>query len=78
MKSRFNEDVRRLLGTALQKPIGEGNVARSSEPAWDSLKHLEFIFLLEEYFGVRLSEDEISGLTDLDGTIQLLEERIAS
>jgi len=78
MNSQITGDVRRLLSIALHKPVGDGNVSRVAEPGWDSLKHLEFVFLLEEHFGVRLTEEEIAGLTDVSQISRLLEERIAS
>ena len=78
MHSPVSDEVRRLLGTALQRPIIDENTSRSTEPAWDSLKHLEFVFLLEEHFGVQLTEDEISNITNLPQVVQLVEARRAA
>lgn len=36
--------------------------SRKNTPQWDSLKHIEVIFLLEDEFGVQFSEDEMGSL----------------
>jgi acyl carrier protein len=66
--------VHRLLSYILRRPIGEQeNPSRASEPAWDSLKHIELMFLLEDHFEVRFSEPEMSELEDALGIQRALE-----
>lgn len=39
------------------------DLARDVHPNWDSLNHLRLVTALEEEFGLRLSMEEIEGLT---------------
>lgn len=38
------------------------DLARDSTPQWDSLKHMEIVFALEDRYGVRFDESEFSAL----------------
>jgi acyl carrier protein len=59
--------VRQKLGTALGRPISEGDdVQQTNEPLWDSLKHLEFMLMLEETFGITLEPDDFAVMIDVD------------
>jgi acyl carrier protein len=69
-------EVRRLAGMILRRPIGETeNPSRRTEAAWDSLKHIEIAFLLEDRFGVRLTERDIANLDDVEQMVRLVEAR---
>jgi acyl carrier protein len=60
----------------LRWPIGDTeNPSRATEPAWDSPKHLEIAFLLEDHFDFRLSDQEIANLRDIEQIVTLLEAR---
>jgi len=59
--------VRQKLGTALGRLISEGDdVQQTNEPLWDSLKHLEFMLMLEETFGITLEPDDFAVMIDVD------------
>jgi acyl carrier protein len=69
-------EVRRLVGMILRRPIGETeNPSRRTEAAWDSLKHVEIAFLLEDRFDLRLTERDIANLHDVEQIVKLLEAR---
>jgi len=57
-------DVRRLLRTVLQLASMEDDseLRREHLDAWDSLKHMEIVFALEDRYGVRFDESEFSAL----------------
>ncbi len=58
-------EVHRLLSFILRRPIGDQeNPSRAAEPRWDALKHVELVFLIQDHFGMRLSDKEISELED--------------
>lgn len=38
------------------------NLLRAEVPEWDSLKHMELVFVLEDEFGVRFDEAEFAAL----------------
>ena len=72
-------EVRRLLGLVLRRRIGEQeNPSRSTEPAWDSLKHVEFVFLVEDHFGLRFTEEEMAGFDGVEQMVRVLEARHAT
>jgi acyl carrier protein len=69
-------EVHRLLSFILRRPIGdEENPSRATEPGWDSLKHVELVFLIEDHFGMRFSEQEIAELEDAGGIERLVDSR---
>jgi acyl carrier protein len=69
-------EVRRLLGMMLRRDIGDSeNPSRATEPGWDSLKHVEIAFLLEDQFDIRLSHQEISSLSDLEQIVKFVAEK---
>jgi acyl carrier protein len=66
--------VHRLLGYILRRPIGEReNPSRATEPTWDSLKHIELMFLLEDHFELRFSAQEMSQMEDAIGIQRMLD-----
>ncbi len=74
VSSDIRHQVLRLLGYILSRPVADHeNPSRSSEPAWDSLKHIELMFLLEDHFGLRFSEQEMSTMQDAAGIARILE-----
>jgi acyl carrier protein len=77
--SDLRREVLRLVGYILGRTMGEReNPSRSAEAGWDSLKHVELMFLLEDHFAVRFSEEEMAELEDADGIAKLLERRRAA
>ena len=44
----------------------------SSEQLWDSLTHLEIIFLLEEAFNIQLDTDDIAYIRSIDAIMEVL------
>ena len=46
--------------------------------AWDSLKHMEMIYSVEEHFGIRLTADEIVEMTSVAAVERILKGKGAS
>ncbi len=66
-RAQLDATVRDVLGVALDRPVGPSErVTRSTEPAWDSVKHIEILFMLEEELGITFEEHELVGLDGLD------------
>jgi acyl carrier protein len=64
------------LGFILRRPVGdEENPSRATEPGWDSMKHVELVFLFEDHFGMRFLEQEIAELEDARGIERIIEKR---
>ena len=44
------------------KTAVSAHTLREDCPAWDSLKHIEVVFAVEDEFGISFTEGELSGL----------------
>jgi acyl carrier protein len=75
----IQERVAELLSIAVGRHIALGEtVLRDSEPKWDSLKHVELVFMLEDRFGVQFSEEEMGDLRSSDHIVHSIEEKRAA
>ena len=55
--------LKALLSETLKRSVGdEENVTRADEPAWNSLLHMELVFMIEDEFGIEFEADEIAEL----------------
>jgi acyl carrier protein len=71
--------VREILETALRLPLRDvENPRRTEIEGWDSLTHLEIVFMLEEVFDLRFSEDEIVALSSLDDILSVVRNKHAT
>ena len=57
-----------VLATVLKCKV-TADTSRKNTPQWDSLKHIEVIFALEDELGVRFSEEELSHLDSVDSIV---------
>jgi acyl carrier protein len=55
----------------------KSDVKRAEEPGWDSLKHMQIIFAVEEKFGVQFTEAEIPQLDSINSFVSHLERHAA-
>jgi len=63
-------EIRRLVAAVLGIQLMPSmQVSRATEPKWDSLKHVQIMFTLEDAFSMRFTEDEMSCLADLAGLV---------
>lgn len=66
MADQTDQTLAEILSMVLERPVGPGEaLARTDEPKWDSLKHLEIVFAVEAAFGVSFSAEEIADLKDV-------------
>ncbi len=65
--------VLKVVGTVLKEPVGL-DASRAGLAKWDSLKHVEIMFALEDAFDMAFSEEELS---DLDSVARIIE-RVAA
>ena len=60
--------VRRVLSAVLKQDLtAMVLVSRSDLPAWDSLKHVQVIFAIEDEFGIEIPDEDAEKIT----TVQL-------
>lgn len=66
--------VRDILATIIKHEIPPGeNILRSQEQSWDSLQHMEMVFMLESRFGIRFDAEEVPKLDSTEAIVQLIE-----
>jgi acyl carrier protein len=62
-RAEIEAAVADLLSLAIGRPVVPAElVSRDSEPRWDSLRHVELIFMLEDRFAVQFTEEEMGAL----------------
>lgn len=67
------EIVRTVLNLA---EIPSPTVRRADLPQWDSLRHIELMFALEDAFGVQFSAEELATLDNVATIVAILTERV--
>jgi acyl carrier protein len=73
-KAELDDEVRDTLGIVLGRTFAPDDpVAREAQPDWDSLKHIELVFALEDVLGVRFDAGEIGELTDVAAIVAIVE-----
>ena len=70
--------LRELLAEVLGAPLSDGEVSRETMPTWDSLRHVEVIFAVEEEFEVHLGKEEMVRATSLSALVELVEAHLAA
>ncbi len=71
--------MREILETALSMSLdGVPNPSRDELEGWDSLSHIEVVFMVEEEWGVRFSESEIAALRSLDDLVEAVRAKHAA
>ena len=65
-----------LFGRVLGRPVDPGRYAQADLAEWDSLRHVELMFELEERFRIEIPADAIADLfSDTDTLIDFLAQR---
>lgn len=60
--------VLELLSTLLKTPV-DASASTETLPAWDSLRHIEVIFAVEDAFGVQFPEEALGELTSVERVV---------
>lgn len=60
-----DDDIRQRLAEVFESVVADDvefrdDLTASEVPTWDSLAHVNFIFAIEEQFGIRLADDEVA------------------
>ena len=65
--------VSECLSQVLRRQIDAGMlIERQDDGDWDSLRHVELIFMLEDRTGIRFTEEEITGINNSNDIIHLV------
>jgi acyl carrier protein len=71
----MEEILETALGVSLQDVE---NPSRDTLEGWDSLSHIEVVFMVEEEWGVHFSEGEITALRSLEDLVEALDAKHAA
>lgn len=76
----LEEKVVSILATILKRPLDPkaAAITRESTDGWDSLKHVELLFALEDEFGIEFDEQEQSEIDSVERIVALLRAKHAS
>ena len=75
--SSIETEFWRIFGRVLGRTIVPGRYKQGDLSEWDSLRHVELIFELEECFGVDVPSDAIVELfSDTDVVLEFLRQRV--
>ena len=66
VQSAIENIIAKTLNISIE---GDQQVSRESVKEWDSLKHIEVVFAVEEVFDVEFPEDEIGEIQSLDDLV---------
>lgn len=73
------DEVAALLLRVLEIPADRyPELERDNVAEWDSLKHMEVVFCLEERFGVRFAENEFKALTSPSAILSRIRSHLAA
>lgn len=73
MPADLDADVQTLLARVLRLAEPPAAELRRDETArWDSLKHVEIVFALEDAYGVRFDESEFAAMGSTGAIVSLL------
>lgn len=75
----LEQDIERLLVRILKVDQSPARaLCRSDVEQWDSLKHVEIVFALEDQYGVEFAESEFATMTSAAAIAALLRPRLAA
>ena len=72
---QIEQTVLAVLATILKRPFHDGaDITRQNTPSWDSLKHIEIMFALEDELDMEFTEE---GLVRLDSVTKIVDAVLA-
>lgn len=79
MSDSVRHAVRSVLSAVLQREVGAGEeVSRASEARWDSLRHMEIVFSIEDALGIEFEEGELAHLDSYSRLVECAERHRAA
>lgn len=68
--------VREILEAALNTTLAsDADPSRAELENWDSLTHLQVVFMLEDSYGTRFSAEEIVAMDSLSAIVRVLRDK---
>lgn len=69
------QKIKTIIETMLKSPNLPDDVSRQNFSNWDSLKHLDIVFALEEELGVTFDQEDLPKLNSIPEIIKIAKER---
>ena len=76
-RGEIEQGLIEICSAVLEHPV-TADLARGDDAGWDSLRHMQIIFGVEEKFGLQFAEDEIFRLDSVARLVDFLEQRGAA
>jgi len=73
-RNDIEKDLVEICSAVLEHPV-EATVARANDATWDSLRHMQIIFAVEEKYDLQFTEEEIFRLDSISKFADFLEQR---
>ena len=64
-RNAVEERIREIMAVVFEQAVAPAETMTFGTEPWDSLRHVELIFSIEDEFGIRFEEDELADLTSL-------------
>jgi acyl carrier protein len=75
----IEETVASILSAALETTVApDAGLVRENTPAWDSLKHVEIIFMIESECGISVPQEEFGNLVSQQAIVDYVRHAQAS
>lgn len=76
---QIEQTVLAVLSTILKRPFSDStDITRQSTANWDSLKHIEIMFALEDELGTEFSEEELVSLDSVSKIVDAVSAKHAA
>ena len=72
---RLEEIARKVFG--VDSLLLTDSTKAADVPGWDSLAHVNFVYSVEEEFGIQFSDDEFVGFEDIGGLKRIISAKSA-
>jgi len=77
-KSEIEAEVLNILQTILRRQLaGLDGISRKTVMGWDSLKHIEIMFALEDHFRLEFSESQLADLDTLEKIVEAIDQHLS-
>jgi acyl carrier protein len=78
-RNQIERVVRAVLATLLKRQFEAGaDITRTNTAGWDSLKHMEIMFALEDEFNTEFTEDELAKLDSFTKIVDAVQAKRAT
>jgi acyl carrier protein len=74
-RDAVEERIREIMAVVFERSVAPGETMKFGTEPWDSLRHVELIFSIEDEFAIRFDEPELAELTSLHALTEAVAQR---